>query len=122
MLTEPDACLTDDELAAWLSGALSEHDRTRIIAPDAERGALDPQCSVTTAAGTPAYMAPELFRGAAASERSDQFAFAGTAWQTLFDEHPFAAPSIRALLEHIERKCRSRSTQTSPRTGRCGSW
>ncbi len=38
--------------------------------------------------GTPGYIAPELAAGGAADERSDQFAFAVTAWRTLFDRWP----------------------------------
>jgi hypothetical protein len=40
-------------------------------------------------AGTPAYMAPELFHGARASEASDLFALACTCWQVLAGALPF---------------------------------
>lgn len=39
--------------------------------------------------GTPDYMAPEQLRGEAANARSDQFAFAVTAWELLCGERPF---------------------------------
>ncbi len=38
--------------------------------------------------GTPAYMAPELFRGEPADHRSDQFAFCVTAWEALYGVRP----------------------------------
>src|SRR6185436_19437245 len=39
--------------------------------------------------GTPAYMAPELFDGASADARSDQYAFCVAAWEALFGQRPF---------------------------------
>ncbi|MFT3692582.1 MAG: serine/threonine-protein kinase [Kofleriaceae bacterium] len=39
--------------------------------------------------GTPAYMAPEIYRGHAADARSDQFAFAVTAFEALYRARPY---------------------------------
>jgi tetratricopeptide (TPR) repeat protein len=48
-------------------------------------------------AGTPAYMAPEQLDGAAASERSDQFAWAVALWTALFGARPFVGDTVPAL-------------------------
>ncbi|MFN0149435.1 MAG: protein kinase domain-containing protein [bacterium] len=48
--------------------------------------------------GTPMYMAPELFAGAAASERSDLYALALTLWFALAGRHPFDAGTLAELI------------------------
>ena len=50
-----------------------------------------------TLGGTPAYMAPELVEGAAPDARSDQYAFAITAFEALHGQHPFAGTTVEAL-------------------------
>lgn len=55
----------------------------------------------STVAGTPAYMAPELWRGEAPSERSDQFALCATAWEVVFGARAFDAASLEALRAQI---------------------
>ncbi len=47
--------------------------------------------------GTPAYMAPEQHAGLAADARSDQFAFAVTAYEMLYGVRPFSGSSLSAL-------------------------
>jgi hypothetical protein len=47
--------------------------------------------------GTPAYMAPEQFLGAAPDPRTDQFAFCITAWQALTGERPFRGETLDEL-------------------------
>ncbi len=47
--------------------------------------------------GTPAYMAPEQFRGAPPDPRTDQFAFCVTAWQMLTGGRPYHGNSLEEL-------------------------
>jgi predicted Ser/Thr protein kinase len=47
--------------------------------------------------GTPAYMAPEQFLGAAPDPRTDQFAFCVTAWQALTGMRPYTGATIDEL-------------------------
>ncbi len=50
-----------------------------------------------TLVGTPAYMAPEQFRGEPADERSDVFSFCATAWEALYGERPFPGRDLAEL-------------------------
>jgi tetratricopeptide (TPR) repeat protein len=47
--------------------------------------------------GTPAYMAPEQFRGEPADERSDVFSFCATAWEALYGARPFSGRDLTEL-------------------------
>ncbi|MFO0556567.1 MAG: serine/threonine-protein kinase [Polyangiales bacterium] len=72
----------------------------------------DPQRSRASSppAGTPAYMAPELFDGAPSDARSDQYAFCVALHEALIGERPFRASSVeeqlrlarRGLAEHCK--------------------
>jgi tetratricopeptide (TPR) repeat protein len=61
-------------------------------------------------AGTPAYMAPEQLAGGAASERSDQYAFAVALWSALYGVRPFDGSTVPALLA----AARARAPRTTP--------
>jgi eukaryotic-like serine/threonine-protein kinase len=53
--------------------------------------------------GTPAYMAPEQWRGERVDARADQFSFAVALYQGLCEVHPFAGGAGEPLLESIVR-------------------
>ncbi|MGB1699965.1 MAG: serine/threonine-protein kinase, partial [Nannocystaceae bacterium] len=65
-------------------------------AHDALRDAKARPYVTTTGAlvGTPAYMAPEVLDGAAASPASDQYAFGVTLYEALFGERPYRGMNI----------------------------
>jgi tetratricopeptide (TPR) repeat protein len=48
-------------------------------------------------AGTPAYMAPEVWRGEAATPHSDQFSFCAATFALLYGEPAFGGDDVRAL-------------------------
>jgi tetratricopeptide (TPR) repeat protein/predicted Ser/Thr protein kinase len=50
-----------------------------------------------TLLGTPAYMAPEQFRGLGTDAKTDQFAFCVAAWEALTGVRPFAGNNVAAL-------------------------
>ncbi len=47
--------------------------------------------------GTPAYMAPEQFRGEPTDAKTDQFSFCVALWEALHGRRPFAASSVAGL-------------------------
>ncbi|MBK6919704.1 MAG: serine/threonine protein kinase [Deltaproteobacteria bacterium] len=52
-------------------------------------------------AGTPAYMAPELYAGGLADARSDQFSFAVALFEALFGVRPFAGNSLASMAANV---------------------
>jgi serine/threonine protein kinase/tetratricopeptide (TPR) repeat protein len=66
--------LARSEPAALAVGSVEEQQRSQI-------------------AGTPAYMAPEQYRGEAVDARADQFAYCTSLWEALHGKRPFAADS-----------------------------
>ncbi|MEZ4382402.1 MAG: serine/threonine-protein kinase [Nannocystaceae bacterium] len=52
-------------------------------------------------AGTPAYMSPEQFQGAAVDLRSDVFSFAVALWEAVFGARPFAGETLGELIASV---------------------
>ncbi|MCA9652054.1 MAG: serine/threonine protein kinase [Myxococcales bacterium] len=52
-------------------------------------------------AGTPAYMAPELFMGRPADARSDQFAYCVALYEGLYGQRPFAGHTASEIAEEV---------------------
>lgn len=59
---------------------------------------LDAKGTTVTAAGTPAYMAPEVLSGAPATPQSDQFSFGVALYEALAGKRPYEARDIGGLL------------------------
>jgi len=64
-------------------------------------------------AGTPAYMAPEVLRGGAATPKSDQFSYCVALWQALFGGRPFAAHTVKGMRRAVEGQRLVRPGRTS---------
>ncbi|WP_293256724.1 serine/threonine-protein kinase [Nannocystis sp.] len=75
----------DETLVSGSSSALAAESLTR-------EGAL---------LGTPAYMAPELWRRAAATASTDQFAFCVAFWEGLYGQRPFRGETMSALARAV---------------------
>ncbi|MBX7080188.1 MAG: serine/threonine-protein kinase [Nannocystaceae bacterium] len=66
-------------------------------------------------AGTPAYMAPELFAGEAADEATDVWSFCVTAFEALAGRRPWQARDLAALRQQIARGVTWRDGEVPPR-------
>src|SRR5262249_33652423 len=65
--------------------------------------------------GTPAYMAPERFRGEQATRLSDQFAFCVSLYRAAYGAPPFPGESVDEIIESIlEGEARSPGKSDAP--------
>ena len=89
------------------------------LPPVALDQATDLRSSTLTAGpqGTPAYIAPEVWKGAPADARSDQFAFCVALFEGLYGEHPFAHDDLESLVRAV-----SGSEVASPRGAEVPVW
>jgi len=53
--------------------------------------------------GTPAYMAPEQWRGGAVTPATDQFAYCVALWEALSGERPYPGPTFEDLRDQVAR-------------------
>jgi eukaryotic-like serine/threonine-protein kinase len=75
---------------------------TGLPGASASRSVLDEALTQTGSVfGTPAYMAPEQFAGAATDDRTDQYSFCATLWEALHGARPYTAPSFAELATKV---------------------
>jgi predicted Ser/Thr protein kinase len=65
------------------------------------RAEAGPRALRSAPAGTPGYLAPELWQGLAADARTDQFSFCVSLWEALFGARPFPADKGPELLAQV---------------------
>jgi tetratricopeptide (TPR) repeat protein len=82
----------------------AEHDTTQrtVAAPNQTARTLT-LTRTGSVMGTPAYMAPEQFRGEPADARSDQFSFCVALYEGLYGERPFAGTTFEELAGSVLR-------------------
>jgi tRNA A-37 threonylcarbamoyl transferase component Bud32 len=100
------AMVSDDGRVLVLDFGLARSAESPALEPEESRPidtkAFDASLTLTGAlVGTPAYMAPELYAGKAADERSDQFAFCVALWEAVYRQRPFFGDSLAALARAV---------------------
>jgi predicted Ser/Thr protein kinase len=84
-------------------GLVASRDRTPASDEQSSGSALDMTIGGAGAlVGTPAYLAPELYRQQPASARSDQFAFCVALWEALYGARPFEGKNVQELARALD--------------------
>ena len=102
------ARVTDFGLARALPGRVSTEETTASGEPRPE------ELGASSIAGTPAYMAPEQFRGQRADERSDQFSFCVALYRALYGQPPFSKRAERTQMAVFAREVLSGKVRPPP--------
>ena len=99
---------SSDDVSDKESSALYESAVREARLSSSGRSTLDPRAflssQVTRAGallGTPAYLAPEVFRGDGWGPSADQFAFCVTLWEALYGERPFDGDNLFDLATNV---------------------
>ena len=100
------AMVSDDGRVLVLDFGLARNAEAAALEPEdpqpIDPATFDASLTLTGAlVGTPAYMAPELYAGRSADERSDQFAFCVALWEAVYRQRPFVGGSLAALAQSV---------------------
>jgi len=114
--------LGDDGRVRVMDFGLARASRSTAISDEVTMGRASTLEAVRTRTGawqgTPAYMAPEQWRGEPPDARTDQFAYCVTLWEALYGERPFAGSTI----DGIERAVLAGRRREPPRGRRVPRW
>jgi serine/threonine protein kinase len=97
MITDADARVMVMDFGLALDDA-----RSRSAPARSALSSMDASTQDADLGGTPGYMAPELFAGEPAGERSDQFALCVSLFEALWGRRPFGGSTLSELVRNLE--------------------